>query len=525
MLRKLRVERLKDERVVLILSTITGTLLFQKVVKLFRLFRRQGIKPVISTFFTRLMMRFKFVQEKIDKEDSKAKELFQKHFDEITDNKIEVIPEQGSLEYLQILKNRSEQDAKSHCENRISGSIYHHEGYILNLSAEAMKYYTHANPLHPEIFPSVRQMECEIVQMCLNMFNGPSGSCGTITSGGTESLLLAMLAYREWGRKKGISDPEVIVSETVHAAIDKAAFYFNMNLIQLKVDKTTGKLNPSQVKSYINSRTVAVFGSAPNYPHGNFDPLEELGQLALRYKINFHIDACLGSFLLPFAKDAGFDIPLCDFRVQGVTSISCDPHKYGYTPKGISIIMYKTSELRRFQYFSCPEWTGGLYATPTIAGSRPGVISAGAWAVITSMGKNGYVECTKKILSASRFIIENTQLPELKIIGQPLLSIIAFTSETLNPHAIGDNLSKIGKWKIDFLQNPPAFHFCVTMANADQAENFVEDLKKAVERVKNDPEAGKSETVALYGAIAKMPDKGIVGNLFLHYVDCLFSFN
>lgn len=524
MLRKLRVERLKDERVVLVLSTITGTLVFQKVLKLLRLFRRQGIKPVLKTFFTRLMMRFKFVQEKIDKEDAKVKEMFKNHFDKLTDNKIEVIPEQGSQEYLQILKNRSEQDGKSICENRISGSIYYHGGSLLNVSAEAMKYYTHANPLHPEIFPSVRQMECEIVQMTLNIFNGPSGSCGTLTSGGTESLLLAMLAYREWGKNKGISDPEVIVSDTIHAAIDKAAFYFNINLIKLKADKTTGKLNPSQVKSYINSRTVAIFGSAPNFPHGIFDPLEELGQLALRYKINFHIDACLGSFLLPFAKDAGFDIPLCDFRVPGVTSISCDPHKYGYTPKGVSVIMYRTSGLRRLQYFTCPDWTGGLYATPTIAGSRPGVISAGAWAVITSMGKSGYVECAKKILSASKFIIENTQIPDLKIIGKPLLSIVSFTSETLNPHAIGDNLSKIGKWKIDHLQNPNAFHFCVTMANADQVENFVEDLKKAVECVRNDPEAGKTETVALYGAIAKVPDKGIVGNLSLNYVDCLFSF-
>ena len=310
----------------------------------------------------------------------------------------------------------------------------------------------------------------------------------------------------------------------MHAAIDKAAFYFGVILIKVKVDKDTRKVNPQAVRKQINSRTVAIFGSAPNYANGIIDPLEILGNLALLYGINFHIDACLGGFLYPFMEDAGFPIEICDFRIKGVTSISCDIHKYGYTPKGLSILMYSSNELRRLQYFTETEWPGGLYVTPTLAGSRPGVLSAGGWAVVMSMGREGYVECAREIMKAARFIKEGiAEIENIKIVGDPLMTVIALESDTLNIHAIGNAMTKIRGWGVSPLHNPNGIHFTVTYANCSQAENFIEDLRKAVLEVEIDPESEHYETAALYGMVASTPDKSLVGDISKHFADCLFT--
>jgi sphinganine-1-phosphate aldolase len=515
-------DSIPKDKLFLILLSVSSTLALQKVLVLYHEIRRKGLKQVFISFASKILRNFRSVRDQIEKEDVKARESMLAQFTSMTQTPFTQLPLKSTKDVLEILRNRAGYDSSHRNENRLSGSIYHGGDDINHVAAEAMRLFTFANPLHPEIFPSVRQMDCEIVKMTLEIFHGNEDCCGVLSSGGTESLLLAVLAYREWGRARGIFEPEIVMPETVHAAVSKAAYYFGVHLIKLKIDRKTGLASLRDFERNINSNTVAIFGSAPGFPHGIFDQIEDLGKLALKKRINLHVDACLGGFLIPFVEAAGYPVQPCDFRVKGVTSISCDLHKYGYTPKGVSILMYLNSKLRRYQYFSCPDWPGGLYATPNISGSRAGVLTAGAWAVLMHMGKEGYTSCAREIMEAANYIRENSICEDLQIIGNPSFSIISWTSTTLNPHAVGAVLKRIGRWDLNHLQNPDAFHLCVTYANSKQAKEFVSDLFKAVEIVKNEPGLNDG-VVALYGAVANVPDKSIVGELTLNYIDFLFS--
>lgn len=523
MLRKFLNHRISDRDLILISTTLIGTLSIQRLFSALKAIRRQGWKQYFIKKITSILRKFGSVKKQIAEENKKTRESFRKTFEAITQDPILIMPNKPLPDILQQLQNRAQFDKSHRIDNRLSGALYHGGENLSEIASRAMSLYIFANPLHPDIFPSIRQMECEIVQMTLNLFNANESNCGVVTSGGTESLLLSVLAYREWGKSKGITEPEIILPETVHAAVSKAAFYFNITLLKVKIDQKTGMVNVRDIEKRISRNTIAIYASAPGFPHGVFDPIEELGRLAQKYKINFHVDACLGGFLTPFAEAAGFKVPVCDFRVKGVTSISCDVHKYGYTPKGISVLMYADEHIRRFQYFSCSDWNGGLYLTTNMSGSRPGVLSAGAWAVMMSIGKDGYTNCAREIMEAANYIKENSKFPGLEIIGTPELSIISFTSTTLNPHAIGAALKSIGNWNLNHLQNPDAFHICITYANASQAKQFVSDLEKAVDFVRNNP-GSNSDVVALYGMVAKIPDKGIIEEISLNYGDFMFGF-
>jgi sphinganine-1-phosphate aldolase len=238
-------------------------------------------------------------------------------------------------------------------------------------------------------FEKIGTMESEILKCVLREFNGPVESCGITSSGGTESIILALCAYRNYYKKtKGITNPNIVISETAHAAFDKGCWYLNIEM--RKVDQKNMQADLETMESMIDSNTIAIAGSAPDYAFGNFDDIETLGEMALKYDIGLHSDCCLGSFNLPFAAEAGFPTPyVFDFRVPGVTSISCDTHKYGYGPKGLSVLMFRDKAVRRAQIFSYADWTGGIYSTPSLAGSRPGNIIAGTWAAIMSIGREG----------------------------------------------------------------------------------------------------------------------------------------
>jgi sphinganine-1-phosphate aldolase len=280
----------------------------------------------------------------------------------------------------------------------VSGGIYGQEDEKIALASKAMRLYMTSNPLFADLFPGVRQMESEIVAMCVDLYKGGSSGVGSLTTGGTESILVAMYAYREWARKtKGITNPEIIAPYTVHAAFNKAAGYFDMPLILIPVDPVTFKVDMAAVEARITSRTAVIVGSAPCFPVGIVDDITSLGKLAIKHNIGLHVDACLGGFVLPFEKIANYDLPDIDFTVPGVTSVSCDVHKYGCTPKGISCLMWKSADWRKYQYFVAPEWSGGIYATPTMTGTKNGSISAAAWAVMNSYGRDGYTENAIKI--------------------------------------------------------------------------------------------------------------------------------
>ncbi|KAJ9108577.1 hypothetical protein QFC19_002293 [Naganishia cerealis] len=393
-------------------------------------------------------------------------------------------------------------------EGRVSGAVYHGGKEINEVILEATSRAILSNPLHPDIFPGIRKMEAEIVSMCLNLFNNPHGA-GTTTSGGTESILMACKTYRDWARAtKGITRPEMIIPASAHAAFWKASDYFGIKLHVVPVHPLSRKADVPRMSRAINPNTIMLVGSAPNFPDGAVDPISDLAKLAKQHKLGLHVDCCLGSFLMPFLKRVDRDLPDFDFSVDGVTSISCDTHKYGFCPKGSSVIMYRDASLRRFQYYIQPDWAGGVYASPSMAGSRPGSIIAGAWAVMTHLGQEGYAQSCDTIISAARRL--KTALhqdpilsADLYVLGDPMVSVVAFGSNSVNIYAVGDAMGKKG-WHLNALANPSALHLAVTVGvfsgipTAKNIDNLLKDLKEVLVDVKNSPSAA-GDMVALYG--------------------------
>ncbi|KAI8055085.1 pyridoxal phosphate-dependent transferase [Syncephalis plumigaleata] len=409
-------------------------------------------------------------------------------------------------------------------DGRISGAVYHGGESLTNLCTDAYRLFSVSNPLHPEVFPGVRKMEAEAVAMILDMYNAPASAGGVMTSGGTESLLMACKAYRDWARQtKGITEPEMVVPASIHAAFDKAASYFGIRLVHVPVNQTTFQVDLKAVRRAINRNTIMLAGSAPNFPYGTIDDISALAKLAKRHGIGMHVDCCLGGFIAPFMEKAGFHMPPFDFRVDGVTSISCDTHKYGFAPKGTSVIMYRTKELRSYQYFVTPTWVGGVYASPSIAGSRPGALIASCWTALMSIGEAGYVESTREIVECARRIAKGIEeISGLHILGKPLMTALSFAADApLNVHAVNDAMSRRG-WHLSSLQEPDAVHISCTLLTVKRADDFCKDLQAAVDEVRADPSLNKKGQAAIYGMAATIPDKSLIGEVAKGFVDALY---
>ncbi|KAF9643173.1 PLP-dependent transferase [Thelephora ganbajun] len=417
-------------------------------------------------------------------------------------------------------------------DGKISGAVYHGGQDLTNLIVAAYERYCVSNPLHPDVFPTIRKMEAEVVSMCLRMFNSPTGA-GTMTSGGTESIVMAVKAYRDWARAtKGITEPEMVVPASAHAAFDKGAAYMKIKLHSIPVDPITRQVDLARVRRAINPNTIMLVGSAPNFPDGNVDDITGLAKLAKKYNIGLHVDCCLGSFVVPFIERSfppgtdGYTMPDFDFRVDGVTSISCDTHKYGFAPKGTSVIMYRTPELRRYQYYVTSSWPGGVYASPSLSGSRPGALIAGAWAAMQYMGENGYHQSAKNIITAARKIIHGikTEIPELYILGNPPVSVVAFAAKEgtgINVLKVGDTMSKKG-WHLNALQKPAAVHIAVTTLTVPVVDTFIADLKDSVKEVGSS--SGHDGTmVALYGLGSSAVGPNLVQEIAASFIDALYK--
>ena len=411
-------------------------------------------------------------------------------------------------------------------EGYASGAVYHGGSEHIDFLNQVYTMYSQSNPLHADLWPSASKFEAEIIAMTGAMLGGnEAGStvCGSVSSGGTESILLAMKSYRDQAREtKGISQPEMIVPVTAHAAFDKAAQYFKIKMVHVPVDKDY-RADVTAVKKAINKNSIVIVGSAPNFPHGIIDPIAEMSSLALEAGIGFHTDACLGGFLLPWAEKLGYPVPAFDFRLPGVTSMSADTHKYGYAAKGTSVVLYRTHELRHFQYFVVTDWPGGLYFSPTFAGSRPGALSAACWAAMVAMGETGYMEASRRILETAGSIKAGIKgIPELNILGDPLW-VIAFASQTVDIYRVMDWMTHKG-WSLNGLHRPSCVHLAITLRHTEPgvADRFVTDLAEAVAAVKADPE--KSGGMApVYGMAATLPARGVVGEILKRYIDLLYE--
>ncbi len=425
------------------------------------------------------------------------------------------MPEHGVSrdEILRELREMSTEEDSMGDSGRVSGSIYSGDHDHYAFLVEAYAFYAHSNVLQRDMYPSATKMEAEIIAMTAGMLHGDidghDGVGGLITSGGTESLVTAMLTYREWGRNvKGIEHPEVIMPVTAHPALDKAFHYFGIKVIKAPVTEQY-VVDLDFVRDHIGPNTVALIGSAGTYPHGLIDPIPTLGQLALEHGIRLHVDGCLGGFIIAWAEDLGYPLPPFDFRVPGVTSISADTHKYGYALKGSSVLIFKPKSLRREQYFLQEGWPGGMYSSPSMGGSRSGGLIAATWASMLHMGKAGYRAIAADIFrTADAIKAAVREHPELELIGDSLFNVAfkASPESGIDIFHVNDGLADRG-WRMNGLQRPPALHFCITRPNTQEgvAEAFATDLAAAVEYAKNPPSA-MPKSGAMYGAGGRTMD-------------------
>lgn len=329
-----------------------------------------------------------------------------------------------------------------------------------------------------------------------------------------------------------------ILPETAHSAFRKAAYYFKIKAHLVPCPAPSYQVHMPSVSRFINSNTILLVGSAPNFPHGVIDDISALSRLALKRRLPLHVDCCLGSFIVPFLARAGFETEPFDFKLKGVTSISCDTHKYGFAPKGNSVVLYRSSQLRTYQYFICPDWSGGVYASPGIAGSRSGSLIAACWASLMAQGESGYIDACHKIVGAAKRIETTIRehpslVTDVHIIGKPLTSVVAFTSTTLNVYNIADAMGGKG-WHLNALQDPPAIHVAVTLPIVAAVEKLLADLVTVVEEEREkervrDAEGKKKkggaggDSAALYGVAGSLPDKSIVVQLASGFIDTLYK--
>jgi glutamate/tyrosine decarboxylase-like PLP-dependent enzyme len=393
--------------------------------------------------------------------------------------------------------------------------------------------FSHANTIQFDLCPSMFKLESEIIAMTARMLNGDVAAtrdpadqvCGTLTSGGTESILMAMKAYRDWARaEKGIAAPQILMPHTAHPAFDNAGQYFGIEMTNVPVGPPDFRVDPMEMEKRITGNTVALVGSAGNYPYGLIDPLEDLANIALRHSIGMHVDGCLGGFILLWIEKLGYPLPAFDFRLPGVTSMSADTHKYGFALKGTSVVLYRRNVFRRHQYFGLPDWPGGLYASPTASGSRSGGLTAATWAAMVYLGQEGYLAAVRAIMDVAEAIKQGiAAMPELSLIGEPTF-VISFRSDEVDVYHINDFMKTRG-WRFNVLQLPPALHFCVTMPQTGVpglADQFLADLREGVAYAR-DRAGNTAETTALYGMAGSLEGNRQMTEIIFGALDHLYA--
>jgi glutamate/tyrosine decarboxylase-like PLP-dependent enzyme len=404
-----------------------------------------------------------------------------------------------------------------------SGAVYHGDTDHIEFLNRVYSLQSQSNPLHLDLWPSGMKFEAEVVSMTAAMLGADRTDdeiVGTVTSGGTESIIMAMKAYRD---RAGIAKPEMVVPESAHVAFDKAAHLLGYRQIRVPVGDD-GRADVAAMAAAVGRRTAVVAGSAPGFPHGVVDPIPELAAMAHERGAGFHTDACLGGFVIPWAEHLGYDVPVIDFRNPGVTSMSADTHKYGYAPKGTSVVLYRGRELRHHQFHVATDWPGGLYYSPALAGSRPGGLVAGAWAALLSMGEEGYLRATRSILETAATIRSGIEaIPELRVIGDPLW-VIAFTSDSLDTYEVMAQMAERG-WSLNGLHRPAAVHIAVTLRHtqAGVAERFLSDLEVSVAAARAAGGGALTGSAPMYGMAATFPARVAVADLLLRYIDRLYE--
>ncbi len=373
---------------------------------------------------------------------------------------------------------------------------YHAGDEVLQLATRVLGQFQSSNALNVEAFPSLRRMQNEVVGMMADLLHGGDEAAGFMTSGGTESLLLAVKAARERGRARGIDTPRMVLPTTAHAAFEKGAYYFGVESVRVPV-RDDFRADPQAMAEAIDDRTVLVVGSAPSYPQGVVDPIAEIAALAAARDINCHVDACMGGVTLPMLERLGYPVTAFDFRVPGVTSISVDLHKYGYTAKGASVLLHRNRALRRWQTFVTDNWLGGLYGSSGVLGTKSGGPIAAAWAVLRHLGEEGYLRLTREARLATEELYAGLcQLPGVRVLAAPEATLLAFTIDDADPFAVGRELRRRG-WMLDEQKPPPSLHCTVNAVHGPVVAPFLQELAEAIEIVRR---SGATDEMKAYGS-------------------------
>ena len=360
--------------------------------------------------------------------------------------------------------------------------VFHPGDDVLNVAKSAYAMYQSENGLGAgSAFPSLARMEADVVSIGLDLLNAPEGACGDMTSGGSESIFLALKTCRDQARAKGTDTRgmNVLMPRSAHPAFDKAAAYLDLEILRVAV-RPDYCADVAAMATAASERTLMIVGSAPCFPYGVIDPIEELGELATERNIWLHVDACVGGYFAPFARMNGVDLPPFDFSVPGVRSISADLHKYGYAAKGASTLFHRCEEQRAFQIFSCDAWPVGTMHTPTAAGTRPGGAIASAWAVLHYLGEDGYREKARQVIR-TRELLEAAidDIGALRVVARPQLGLLAYTSDSVDIHAIAERLAENG-WFNPRLDDPPATHLMLSPEHRTVIHEYIADLRTAL---------------------------------------------
>jgi glutamate/tyrosine decarboxylase-like PLP-dependent enzyme len=423
------------------------------------------------------------------------------------------IPQQGLskqeiLATLQAFKSR-DMDWKA---GKVWGYVYNPGEDPAEVTREAYMSFLTENGLDPTVFPSMLKLETEVVRATINLLRGDSNAVGHLTTGGTESIMLAVKTARDLARAKHpeITQPEMVLPRTAHAAFHKAAHYLSVKPVVVEIDPQTFKVRAEDMRAAITRNTILLVASAPNYSQGVIDPIGDIGRIAQEKDLLFHVDACVGGLHLSFMRKLGYSLPDFDFTVPGVTSISTDLHKYGYAAKGCSVVMYRNKDIRKYQIFACTDTTAYTLINPTVLSSKSGGPMAGAWAIMNFLGEEGYMRIIREVQAGTKKLIDGVNaIDGLQALGEPAMCMFSFKSDVINVYQLADEMSKRG-WYIQGQFSTPLtprnLHISVTHGTAPNADALLDDLRECMEIVKQSTPIDVDMIRTMVGAALQSPD-------------------
>lgn len=423
------------------------------------------------------------------------------------------IPQQGLskeeiLATLQAFKSR-DMDWKA---GKVWCYVYNPGEDPAEVTREAYLSFLTENGLDPSVFPSMLKLETDVVRAVIHLLRGDSNAVGHLTTGGTESIMLAVKTARDRARvtKPHIREPEMVLPKTAHAAFHKAAHYLSVKPILVEIDPATFQVRAEDIEKAITENTILLVASAPSYSQGVMDPIIEIGKIAQKHDLLFHVDACVGGIHLSFMRKLGYRLPDFDFTVPGVTSVSVDLHKYGYSAKGCSVIMYRNKDIRKYQIFACTDTTGYTLINPTLLSSKSGGPMAGAWAILNFLGEEGYKKIIEEVQDATTKLIDGiNSIDGLQVLGKPVMCMFSFKSDVINVYQLADEMSKRG-WYIQGQFSTPLtprnLHISVNYGTAHNVDALLQDLRECVEIVKRMAPIDTDAIRAMVGAALQSPD-------------------